>query len=66
MDEPTAHEQMWHEDDVLHQAEGVLAARLGTTSEHAARALRAHAEAEGIDPREIAPGVIDGSVHVTP
>jgi hypothetical protein len=66
MDEATGHEETWHEDDVLHQAEGRLAVRLGITVEEAVRVLRAHAEAEGITPRDLAPGVIDGSVHITP
>jgi AmiR/NasT family two-component response regulator len=64
MDEATEHEKMWHEDDVLHHAEGVLTARLGIPVEAATRALRAHAEAEGSPVRDIAEGVIEGRLHI--
>lgn len=65
MDEATEHEKLWHEDDVLHQAEGVLSARLGIPVDAATRALRAHAEAEGSAPHDVAAGVVDGRVHIT-
>lgn len=66
MDEAAAHDEMWHEDDVLHQAEGMLTVRLGVSLDEAIRALRAHAETEGVSPRDVAPHVIDKSADITP
>ncbi len=65
MDEP-AHGNGWHEDDVLHQAEGMLSMRLGVSVDEATEALRTFAEAEGVSPRDVAPHVIDGSVDIKP
>jgi hypothetical protein len=66
MDEAAAHRYGWHEDDVLHQAEGMLSARLAITVDEATEALQTYAAAEGVSPRDVAPHVIDGSVDITP
>jgi AmiR/NasT family two-component response regulator len=66
MDEAAAHEQMWHEDDELHQAEGVLSARLRVSVEEAVNALQTHAAAEGSSRHDVARRVIEGTVIIEP
>ncbi|WP_433781418.1 ANTAR domain-containing protein [Actinomycetospora sp. CA-101289] len=48
-----------HEDDELHQAEGMLAARLDTSVEEAVNAIQRRAEDAALTPAEIATEVID-------
>jgi ANTAR domain-containing protein len=66
MDDAATHDKFWHEDDKLHQAEGVLAARLDVSINEAAKALRAHAAAEATSPHELAPRVLDGTAIISP
>jgi hypothetical protein len=63
-DDSLEHDLWWHEDDVVHQAEGMLAVRLGVSVHVATVALRAHAQKTGADPRELAHQVVRREVHI--
>jgi hypothetical protein len=54
MNTADGHELSWHEDDKLHQAEGMLAARLGISVDQAVDVIHRRAEASGLTPAEVA------------
>ncbi|WP_328305845.1 ANTAR domain-containing protein [Actinomycetospora sp. NBC_00405] len=58
MDTSDGHDLSWHEDDELHQAEGVLSERLGISMDEAVIAIRRRAEASALTPAEIATQVL--------
>jgi hypothetical protein len=59
MDTSDGYELTWHEDDQLHQAEGMLAERLGISINEAAGAIHRRAEASALTPAEIASQVLN-------
>lgn len=64
MDDATAHATMWHEDDELHQAEGMVSARLGIHIDDAVSALAAYATSEGTSVHSLAARVVRGTVTI--
>jgi hypothetical protein len=53
------YELTWHEDDELHQAEGMLSARLGTSLDETVSAIHQRAEASGQTLLEAATEMLD-------
>jgi ANTAR domain len=58
------HDRWWHEDDVVHQAEGVLAAQQAVPISEAAAALRAYARDVGTRQRTVAQQVTSRQVFI--
>jgi AmiR/NasT family two-component response regulator len=58
MDVPDSYELTWHEDDKLHQAEGMLSARLGLSVDEAVNAIHRRAEASTLTLSEVATQVL--------
>jgi AmiR/NasT family two-component response regulator len=59
MDTSDGYEFTWHEDDELHQAEGMLSARLGISVDEAVDAIHRRAEASALTRAEIAEQVLN-------
>lgn len=64
-DHELEHDSWWHEDDVIHQAEGVVAVQLAIPVDHAGAVLRAHAAKVGADQRELAGQVVRHEVFIS-
>lgn len=58
------HDDWWHEDDVIHQAEGMIAVQLAVTVHEAGGALRAYSTQIGVDRRDLAGQVVRHEVFV--
>ena len=63
-DEGSNHDQWWHEDDVVHQAEGMLSVQLGVPIGEAAATLRAYSRYVGIRRRAVASQVTRRQVFI--
>ena len=59
MEVPDSYELTWHEDDKLHQAEGMLSARRGISVDEAVKAIYRRAEASTLTLSEVATEVLD-------
>lgn len=58
------HDTWWHEDDRLHQAEGVLSVQLAVSVAESSALLRAYSEKTGIAPDTIASQVVRHQVFL--
>lgn len=58
MDSEDFYALTWHEDDVVHQAEGMLCLQLGTGIDAAVEALRLHAARAGLTVHQVAVGMV--------
>ncbi|WP_433037338.1 ANTAR domain-containing protein [Actinomycetospora sp. CA-053990] len=59
MDAFVGYELTWHEDDELHQAEGMLSARLGISIDEAVAAIERRAKASRLPVHDAASNMLD-------
>jgi hypothetical protein len=59
------HESWWHEDDRVHQAEGVLSVQLAVSIGESVALLRAHSEATGIALDTVAARIVRHDLFIT-
>jgi hypothetical protein len=59
------HDSWWHEDDLLHQAEGVISVQLAVSIDESAALLRAHSETTGIPLDAVAARIVRHDLFLT-